>query len=370
MKVLHLSGARVWGGNEQQLAHLIFNLLEYNVESHVFCFDNSPIQDFAKKNNVPYLSMEKMKPFSAKLTRLLANYVKEKMIDVIHIHTSNYVTTFMVADLKYKLSTPSIFSKKGISDKSSFLSAIKYNYKGINKVICVSQAVKKSFEQVLKKRNHHKLHVIYDGININDVLTGKKVVLRDMFKIPKEQKLIGNIANHSLAKDLPTFIKTANHLINIIGRKDVCFIQIGDKSRYTDELELLIKEYKLESNVILAGFFNDAKIIIPQFDLYVMTSQREGLPLTIYEAFLHKVPVVSTRAGGIPEAICDNKNGLLTEVGDFISLANKIDNLLDDENLRNDFVVNSYEKVINNFDALKLTEEVVELYNEVLNEKS
>ena len=152
MKVLHLSGAeKVWGGNENQLAGLIHNTKNQNIENVIFCFKGSPIEKYAIENNINHISVPKQKTYSIKFSRELSRAVKKNAIDIIHIHTSNFAGTFMLADILFKLKVPTIFSKKGISDKSSFFSSIKYNYKGIDKIICVSSKVENAFKKVLSR---------------------------------------------------------------------------------------------------------------------------------------------------------------------------------------------------------------------------
>ncbi len=50
MKILHLSGAYVWGGNENQLVHFIHNTKSKAVENIIFCFIGSPIEKYAIEN--------------------------------------------------------------------------------------------------------------------------------------------------------------------------------------------------------------------------------------------------------------------------------------------------------------------------------
>lgn len=369
MRILHLSGAMVWGGNEKQLTDLITNLKENKIESVIFCFINSPIETYAIKNNIEYYSIPKGGSFSLKVAKELNLCVRKHKIDVIHIHTSNSVSHFMLADILHNMKIPTVFSKKGISDKSSFLSSLKYNYKGIDKIICVSEAVEKSFQEVIEKRNHHKLCVIYDGINISETNSKDVINLRNEFKIPSDVFLVGNIANHTLAKDIPILLKTANHLIYQLGVKNVHFIQIGNESKLTEEYKVILKELDLEKYFTFVGFLENAMEVISQFDVYLMSSQKEGLPITIFESFLQKTPVVSTMAGGIPEAIKDGFNGYLAAIKDDKTLAEKLDLLLKENENRKLFAENSYERLTNEFDAKKLVKEVIVEYQKAIDKK-
>jgi glycosyltransferase involved in cell wall biosynthesis len=108
---------------------------------------------------------------------------------------------------------------------------------------------------------------------------------------------------------------------------------------YGKYLLSLIKKYKLENKVILAGKLN-AEEMKQQFlksSVFVCASVLENSPNTVGEAQLLGVPAAASNAGGIPDLIEDGKNGLLFPTGDVAAMAEKIEALWDrrkDENGR------------------------------------
>ena len=371
MKILHLSGAYVWGGNENQLVHLIKSM-NGDVENIIFCFKGSPIEKYAIENDIAYRSVLKKKTFSLKLAKELNKIVKKDAIDVIHIHTSNSVGTYMFTDFIFNLKTPTVFSKKGVSDKSSFFSSIKYNYRGIDKIICVSKLVETSFKKVLKNKNKHKTVVIHDGVVVDDINEQEKnssINLKKQFNIDNEKFIVGNIGNHSEAKDLKTFVRTADYLINELNRKDVHFIQLGKESVYTSEYKKLIELYKLENDVTFAGYMEGVKYLIPQFDIFLMTSKNEGGPVSMLESFLMKVPVVITEVGIVPEAIINGKNGFYSDVGNYKALAENLLLLLNDEKLRDVIASEAHDTLFQKFTMSVNANKTHDLYKKMLDEK-
>jgi glycosyltransferase involved in cell wall biosynthesis len=366
MNILHLSGSTGWGGNEQQLVDLVYGLEKIHVSNTLFCFKDSSLEIYAKENNIKYYSIPKVKAYALKYAKFLNNYVKKHQPDVIHIHTSNSVTAFVIADIIYKLKTPTIFSKKGIGGSTSKLSIFKYNYKNINKIVCVSKAVKDAFKTVVKSANHHKLCVVYDGIKVERSEHKSTVNLREHFSIERSKILIGNIANHTRAKDLVTLVKTANELVHTLGIKNIHFIQIGKTGKYSNEFLPLIQEYNLDSFFTVTGFLDNAMDLLTQLDLYLMTSEREGLPITIYEAFLKKTPIVTTAAGGIPEAIIHGENGMLSDVKDFSSLALNLKKLITDKPLQESFAEKSYKLLFEKFTTIQLAENTFSIYKDLI----
>ncbi len=365
MKILHLSGARIWGGNEQQLAYLISALTALDIRNEIFCFKGSPIEAHASNKGVDYYSVNKVKSYSRTLVRQLQECILLGKPDVIHIHTSNLLTTYVICDILNTVEVPIVYSKKGLSDKSSLLSRYKYNYHKIGKIICVSKAVKQSLNAFLTRKNRRKLCLIHDGIPLSETDSDPVENLRNTYRIPKEAKLVGNVANHSQDKDLGTFIRTANYLVHQLGRKDVYFVQLGKELKYTKGFIGLIEDYKLTNRVFFTGFVPAAKNYISQFDVFLLTSKKEGLSVSILDSFKAKVPVVATRVGGIPEVVVDGKTGFLAEVGDADALGAKVETILNDTELAGALTRNASKLLKESFSIEQLVEKTLAVYRSV-----
>lgn len=367
MKILHISGARSWGGNEQQLIDMIPELCNIGIENIVFGVKKSPLAKKCVEKNITLIETTQEK------LNNISNYIYLKRIveinspDLIHLHTSDSLTVFTISDLLFNLKVKAIFSKKGMGTSSTILSKFKYNYKNIGKIICVSNAVKQSFAKIILRKNKAKLEVVYDGINLDRTKVVRFEDLKEIFNIPHERLVIGNIANHVKAKDLPTLIRAINYLVHNIGFTNIHLLQIGEFSnKCTPMIQDLINEFNLKNYVTLAGFQSNASDFLSQFDVYAMSSAREGLPLTIYEAFLKKTPVVSTKAGGIPEAITHNYNGFLSEVSDYKGLAENLNEILNNEVKGKEFACRSYTLFFEKFTAKENAKNVFEVYTKMI----
>ena len=99
-------------------------------------------------------------------------------------------------------------------------------------------------------------------------------------------------------------------------------------------LQRQIDALGLTERVVLPGFASGLERVTPAFDLFVLPSHTEGLPVVVLEAMASSVPVVATAVGGTPEALGDGDCGTLVPAGDPGRLAAAIVDVLADEDRR------------------------------------
>lgn len=95
-------------------------------------------------------------------------------------------------------------------------------------------------------------------------------------------------------------------------------------------LEKLATELGIVDRVHFPGWIEHPQTYLPQFDVVAMPSRSEGFPLAMVEAMLAARPVIATRVGSMPEAILDQKTGILIEKNDVLGLARALGELRDD----------------------------------------
>jgi glycosyltransferase involved in cell wall biosynthesis len=124
--------------------------------------------------------------------------------------------------------------------------------------------------------------------------------------------------------------------------RDVRVVVVGapdpncaEDEAYLARLKTLTRDLHLESRIQWTGYQTDPDPYYRAFDVLVMPSTvREGLGLVALEAMHWGVPVVGSRLGGILEIVKDGVNGLLFAAGDSVALAETLERLLADSNLR------------------------------------
>lgn len=165
------------------------------------------------------------------------------------------------------------------------------------------------------------------------------------------------------AKDYATFLTTAFLLIQ--RRSDLRFFIVGEGTE-RKKLEELAQQLNINDYVIFTGFRKDIEYILPSFDIFLFTSQSEGLGTIVLDAMVCGVPVVATRAGGIPEMIHHLENGLLADPGDATALAEAVLRLLEDETLRKN-ITSRASAWVKEFEASRMASLTFEIYKKTMN---
>lgn len=126
----------------------------------------------------------------------------------------------------------------------------------------------------------------------------------------------------------------------------------------------LIESCKNIPNIKLNIISNvpNASKYLKNFDIFVLSSIKEGLPYAILEAGLAGSPIIASNVGGIPEIIENEKDGLLVPPADSEKLSEAIKKLIDNKPLRETLAKNLHEKIIKKFSLEKMIEETIVAY--------
>ncbi|WP_426063877.1 glycosyltransferase family 4 protein [Flavobacterium sp. DSP2-3-1] len=367
MTILHISAVKSWGGGENHIENLCFELTQSNPEviNVVLCVKDQLFHQRLSKTNIitetAPLSINLDLRFALKIIRMSRKY----KANIIHLHDPSAIVLAILADKFFSL-PPFVFSKKtSFPIKNKKLTLYKYNYSKIKKYLCVSEETKRITAEAIV--DNDKLITIYHGTNIGTKDSLTPFLLREKFGIDSSKKIIGIIGNHIRAKNFETLIETVNIIVNIQKKTDYIFIQIGSQTDRSEDLLQSVKNLNLEKNILFLGYMPNASNFIPQFDTLLLTSQSEGIPQVIYESFYHKIPVISTNVGGIPEIVQDGINGLLAPKQKPEILAQKIEYLFNNEHLISDFVAISKENLLKYYTTSIMAQKTLQEYKTILN---
>ncbi len=354
---MHISTPLSWRGGEQQLAYLLLELQD-EINQVVLCSKGSAMEQFCQKNGIDYESQPKRGGFDLAFAFKIKKLCKKLEIDLCHMHDA-HAHTFAVLAAIFGNKTPLVLSRRvDFPIKQKWTSKFKYNHPSIKKILCVSEMIKQITASDIQDKS--KLHTVYSGIDLTKFST-RSGKLRKELGISKSTLLVGNTSALADHKDYFTFLDSCRTVLE--KKPEVQFVVIGDGPMRAEIQDYAAKQ-QLTEKVIFTGYRTDITEILADLDVFLITSKTEGLGTSILDAFACGVPVVATRAGGIPELVEDQKSGLLCEVKDSDCLAKSTLSLLEDQALVDKIRAEAKEKV-KKFSKAETAKKTLKHYREV-----
>ena len=137
---------------------------------------------------------------------------------------------------------------------------------------------------------------------------------------------------------------------------------IAGRGHLEDELRKEAQTLGIENRVYFVGPRLDIPELLKLFDLYVLPSLWEGLPMVLLEAMAAGCPIVATDVGGVSTAIKNGVNGSLVSPADPASLGLEIIRLLGNRNIRSKYVINGLKIFRKEFSAKTMSKKYEHLY--------
>lgn len=366
MNILNITTVPELRGGDIQMYTIYTLLKEYkDLNQFILCPDNSDLAQKYKGIDSEIITYKKKSKIFDVIPSII-KVVKEKNINIINIHDSSALTATLLASFFFSAEVKIILSRKRDNKiKKNILGKLKYGNKRISKIVSVSKAVESIFYDVVKDRS--KLITIYDAIDVHFFSnTNKSDKIHKEFGFDSNTKIIGNIAALTNQKDIYTFVNTAKKIIDkSVFPFKIKFIVIG-KGDKKQELLDYIQSLELQNDIYLLGFRNNIKELLSEFDVFLLTSISEGLPLAIYEAFASKIPVVTTKAGGIPEVVKEGETGFIANIKDSEKLSNDVIQILENDRISKTITQNAFELVKTQFDLPILRANYYKLYKSMI----
>ena len=157
--------------------------------------------------------------------------------------------------------------------------------------------------------------------------------LRAMLGVGPDQLLVGTVSCLKPQKSPEDFVRVARLVCQRVSTARC--VLVGD-GVLRPQVEALLQAHGLQERVTLLGWRRDVAALLKAFDVFVLTSQWEGLSCAILEARASRIPIVATRVGGAAEAIVEGIHGTLCPAGDVRAMAERVCQILEDDRFRAD----------------------------------
>ncbi len=291
----------------------------------------------------------------------LRKIVMEDKINLIYL-INQPLTLFwgFVIGKIFKIPIVSIIHNTVITEEHVKLKTYKLLIPFISKVVTVANMQKDHL--VKNERIPEKLiTVIYNGIDVRkyDISINKSEKFKSL-GLGVSSKIVGIVTRMVNLKGNDIFLQAAKIVLQ--HNSKTRFIIVGDGPEMT-KMKLLAAEMNIDEKVHFLGVRHDINELINLFDVAVISSRTEALPVVLLEYMAAGKAIVATNVGSIPELLVDGYNGSLIEPADSKALAEKVLSLLDNEELAK-LMGNNAKKLVNRSyrieNTVKKTEELID----------
>ncbi|MFA3784116.1 glycosyltransferase family 4 protein [Melioribacteraceae bacterium 4301-Me] len=365
IKILMMIDEAKIGGGQQHLLWLTQRLDKSKFDVEVACEKSGYLVDELNKIGVkvhPLKISNRPNIFSLIKTYQL---IKKISPDILHTHGGTAGFYGRLAAIK-NFKGAVIHTYHGIHylnfdkplQKKIYTVIDKFLLKFTHCTICVA---KNDFELGMKYGivRKEKSAVIFNGVDI-DQFTQSNQIEKSTIKLKiSNTTIIGSVGRLHPQKGYEYLIKASEDVIK--NYQNVRFVIVGD-GELRNDLELLAKKSKVENYFTFLGSRTDIPSLIKQFDIFVLPSLWEGLPLVLLEAMASKKPIVATNVNGITEIIENGKEGILIPPKNYQALSKAIIHLLNNKQLCEQLAEQAFKKVSREFSLNKMINETEKIY--------
>jgi glycosyltransferase involved in cell wall biosynthesis len=307
VKIAHLDTGRTWRGGQAQALLLMRELRARGHEQQLLA-PPGPLHDRATAEGfavTAWSSRGEVDPFAFLRARVsLARFRPA----IAHAHSAHAHAIGVPAARAAGVPGVVVSRRVDFLVRRNPFSRFKYALP-VDRYLCISEGVRQAM--LASGVPAEKLRIVPSGVDLDEVRAAaahEVPSLKRMAGLPDEAELVGTVAslaphkNHALLLDAAPLV--------LAERAHAHFVWLGE-GECRAALEQQRRELQLESRVHLLGFHDEARALMTQFDLFVLSSYLEGLCTSLLDAQVLGVPIVATAVGGVPEVVADGATGRL-----------------------------------------------------------
>lgn len=292
----------------------------------------------AQAKRLTFYEIEERGKLDLRVVQTLSEIVLRHDINLIHAH--DYKSDFFAYLLRWKLRKrrPAVIStmhgwalpglRGDVFWRLDLLLMRRFDH-----LIAVSDATKE--EMVVAGVPSDLISVIHNGI---DTATWSRckvnLSMRHALGLINAFPIIGYVGRVSPEKDVENWLRAAAVVTREYPTAQFVIVGEGRDDGLLNQLKNLAEALGIAGQVHFLGYREDLPSIYATFDLFFLSSRREGICNSLLEAMAMGVPIVATDVGGTKELIADGQTGYLLSAGDVEGMARVLLALVRDESLR------------------------------------
>ncbi|HEY9541518.1 MAG TPA: glycosyltransferase family 4 protein [Luteimonas sp.] len=365
MNVLHLTLSYSNGGRREAIAALARGLRDLGVGSYLGCLDEFGSEPVERDLFNGSFSLERNGMLDLVALRRLAAYCRAHAIDVVHAHDA---ASEAMASLAMPWRGPAIlmtFHRTRSIETAHFRDRVRNALVGLR----VAAVVTASQE----RRQHYidnnyvsagKVSCIPLGIDLDRFRPdpAMRERTRRLAGADEGTLLLGTVGHFGADKGVDLAIGAFQAFLRRNPGRDARLLVLGrgDPAQESEMRSLVAPEFA--ARIGFVGFQTDPERWFPGFDVLLHGARREAFGLVLAEAQACGVPVVAARVGGIPEVVLDRQTGRLAPAATVDGLADALDELVADDDLRQAFTRQATEHAHQQFSQRRYAQDYLQTY--------
>lgn len=354
-------------GAENIAVNIALKLNESERYSPVVCStrDGGELETRLRNNNIEHFILGRNHSYEINKFYPLKQIIRDKNIKIIHAHKIGSNLWGSLIGQVAGIPTISHFhaDHKSLEGFGPLVVAKIINTLS-NKIISISEFER---QRLIGEEGIDPLKTvtIYNGIDSGIYRTTPNLELKEQLGIKQGAPVVGCVAAFREQKNHELLMRAARDVI--AENRDVNFVLVGDGVT-RKKIEHMAAVLKIEKSCIFTGLRNDIPDLVSVFDVCVLSSHWEGMPLCILEYMASSKPVVCNDVSGLSELVENNVSGFLTPPDDHIAFAEKVNLLLSDRELALSMGRNGLSRVRDEFSEAAMMDRIEKLYDETLHD--
>lgn len=321
LHVVHVVLSLDVGGLEQVVLHLTRAAPGLKQRVSILCIERfGALRQAAEEAGATVLCIEKQPGLRFDTVQKVKAILTPLKPDVVHTHQIGalFYTGPAARSLQIPVIVHTEHGKQITTWKQRLLGWWAARY--VHRLFAVSADIKATLAKTIAPAS--KIEVIPNGIDVKALQQPSEVAtLRAKWDIPVNAPIIGTVGRLAFVKRQDLLLRLFHKVRERV--PDCHLIMVGDGEERT-RLQSIAQEMGMATHVRFVGMQNEPADFLHLMSAFILTSESEGMPLSLLEAWTAGVPVFVFGVGGLPELVKEGETGYLASFGEVEQLAEKV----------------------------------------------
>lgn len=320
---------------------------------------------FHEVNVTHYPLFDQYPPYTLALASKMAEVAEYENLDVLHVHYAipHAISAYLAKQVIGEKGPKVVTTLHGtditlVGRDTSYLPITRFGIESSDQVTAVSESLRSDTIRHFEPRK--TIEVIPNFVDPERFRKTENSVISHL--IEDGSPMLCHISNFRPVKRVLDVLEVFRLVQE---RMPARLLMVGDGPERS-RAEAYCREHHLCDRVIFFGHLPNLENVLGSCDLFLLPSETESFGMAALEAMASEVPVIATRAGGLPEVIPHGEAGYLVEVGNVATMADLALEILGDPERRKQMGRVAREIAIERFSAEKVIPRYVELYDRAI----